>query len=248
MKDYRDVWIVLRIDGPAQGYTDYVSVKGVYNSQEEAQAAADRAAEVNPPFDTQYHILKKKQAISAHEHDADLGAADRIQGLSRSMLEAVRFPTAYQKWHSLLRELAQSVPSETRSRAFAPLAAYFAEQIVAQALHGRVNADPKSSVDVILDDGRTIDVKSVLLAHGAKRAPFITLQRSKAAFVALVVFTPELDLAAGFLLPMSAMEKYSRETVNRDDKIGVRVTPDLLASPGVRPLQLPITDLTPPIG
>jgi hypothetical protein len=246
MKNYRDVWIVLRIDGPALGYTDYISVKGVYGSQEEAQAAADRAAEVNPPYESQYHIFKKKQETSVTD-EIEHPSVDRIQGISRSTLESARVPMQNLQWHSHLKELARSFTADTKRRTFSPLLGYFAEQIVAAALQGSVNSNQESVGDVVLADGRTVEVKAIVL-DGGKKAPFVMIQPRGPEFVALVIFTPELDFASGFLLPASLMEQHARHSQNRDGKVGVRITPALLTAPGVRALQLPNALLNPPIG
>lgn len=241
MKDYRDVWVVLRIDGPAQGYTDYVSVKGVYGSQAEAQAAADHATEVNAPPETQYHIFKKKQLISEDDQLPSRNEGS-VQGLRRHLLEAWRAPITHPQWFSRLRELAASVPPEMRAQTFAPLARYLAEQLVAFAMHGRINSDPKSHIDLLLEDGRTVDVKAVVLSPDAKRAPFVMLQRPVTDLVALVLFAPDLDTASGFVMPGTLLLRYARGTSTRKNTIGVRVTPDLLDSPGVQRLALPNTE------
>jgi hypothetical protein len=57
-------------------------------------------------------------------------------------------------------------------------------------------------------------------------------------FLALVLFTPELDLASGFLLPRGLLKRYSRGRQNRDGKVGLRVTSDLFSSPEATPLRL----------
>ena len=48
MSEKKDVWVVMRFDGPAQEHTDFIAVKGVYDSEQAAQDAADRGRSVQP--------------------------------------------------------------------------------------------------------------------------------------------------------------------------------------------------------
>src|SRR5690242_11450312 len=116
-----NAWVVIRLEGEAIQLGDYVSIKGVYDSQEAADKAAAAAA---PGYARNVVVLTRRfaedgQIPTQREH--------RVQGLPTRSLETQKW---FPPWESLKHHL-QTRSTYDRSRASLPILGYLAEAMVA---------------------------------------------------------------------------------------------------------------------
>jgi hypothetical protein len=242
-----ETWVVVRFDGPAQEHSDYVSVKGVYDSHSEAQAAAERAASSHPRFEASYHIFRSRRLYPQRDvgdtpsHVRERPSSEaRVQGFSPSHLEKQTWYLLSFLSHEPLHSLLNAVPPEIRARAVQPLLAYYAQAAIARALSGVVASEETNEADIRLPDGRTVEVKVLFLDPHKNRSPMIELPSQLPDYLALVLVEPNLTLTSARLIPSEVLARYERpgSKTRESRRTNVRVTPDLMTAPGTSNIDL----------
>jgi hypothetical protein len=235
------VWVIVRFDWPAQEHSDYVAVKGVYDSREDAQAAADRAAANHPTHEASYHIIQSRRFISDSQAESEASSERQtVQGMGVDQLR--RYP-----WHMIdlpvntpLRSLAEQLPRDIRKRVLQPLIAYYAENAIARALGATWPRESETGPDLELADGTRVEVKTVFLDPEKSRAPFVQYRPHVADYLALVLVTPDFEFSTARLIPSEVLSHFERPgPTTREAKLGsLRITSDLMNAPGTSSIDL----------
>jgi hypothetical protein len=243
MSQKTDTWVVVRFDSPAQEHSDFVAVKGVYDSEADAQAAAGRAAgSQQHSGESSYHVFHSRRFTGGDEQGATRQAAQRlrIQGLPTDHLQQFEAYWRYLPDYELLRSAAERLPSDVRRRVLQPLLAYYAEAAIARALGAKVVGQSQADADLRLPDGRTVQVKTIFLDPEKARAPFVQFRPDRVDYLALVLVTPDLELTTARLIPSDVLTHFDRPGPRtRDSKLtNLRVTTDLMSAPGTSNIDL----------
>jgi hypothetical protein len=238
MTEKADAWVVLRFDGPLQESRELVAVKGVYDSKEEAEAAAERSAHLAPS--SAYEVVRSRRIVSGSP-DSERKPGGTLQTSLRNWLSQKDVTALAVPLRESLKALYKQVPPDVQRRAFEPLISYYVEEMVAKALNGVRSEQPPYGPDVVLPDGTRIDVKVRVLDANKNRAPFIQFRSQDVDALAIVLVTSMLDVASARLIPNPVLRHFERK-VNPSAARGltsVRITPELLNAPGTAALVLP---------
>jgi hypothetical protein len=246
MREKVDVWVVVRFDEPTPDQADFVAIKGVYDSFEEAIAASDRAAKESAQR-ARYTVVRSRRflaeggAATSHDrHQARWEKSLKMWQHTSQLLPGLMKPA--------LTELASQLPPEVSRRAFQPLLAYYAEALVGRALNATPVREPSIQGDVRLPNGDIVEVKSVLLEPDRRKAPVVQFRTDRTQQLALVLFSNDLKVIAARLIPSSVLSHFDRlGTHSRQGQFSnIRITPDLLDAPGTTAIELPpISDVSP---
>ena len=241
MTEKRDVWVVIRFDGPAQEHTDYVSIKGIFETQAEAQAAADRglAQLGDRQYEAQYHIVRSRHLSKGSLRANRPTKPSRVQGFAldafpKEELQHVRDAFA----GTPVPDTLERVPVGLGHILLRPLFVHFAESLVASAL-GAEPSRARQGPDLVWKKGQTIEVKTIFLDKQKEKSPFVQLANLESDWLAIVLIEPASMLVAARLFPASVLNHYKRLAPNARRKSGAfRLTSDFWKAPGARPLQL----------
>lgn len=241
MKEKVDVWVVLRFDGPGAEPNDSVAIKGVYDSVEEANTAADRAAH-EPAHRARYSVVRSRRfptegstAAVQERHQVRLEKSLKVWQETSRVLPGLMKPA--------IRELASLLPPEISKRAMQPLLSYYAEGLVARALNAVPVHGRGAEGDLRLPDGTTVEVKAVSLSPDRQKAPFVQFRSDHIQQLALVIFSKDLMSITARLIPAPVLSHFERlGSHSRQGQLSnIRITSDLLNAPGTSPIELPVS-------
>lgn len=234
-------WVVVRLDGPAQQHSDYVAIKGVYDSRDEAQAAADRASASHPAYEASYHIFQSRRLLSDSSTETQSPANRRVvQGLPIEQLRHLPWHMNDLPENATLRNLAEQLPRDVRRRVLQPLVAHYAEAAIARALGATAETDAKTGADLRLPDGTRVEVRTVFLDVERPRAPHVQFKPEAADYLALVLVTPDFEFSTARLIPAEVLSHFERPGPDtRTTKLAsLRITTDLMNAPGTSSIDL----------
>lgn len=240
-----DAWVVLRLDGDAIAFSDYVAVKGVYD-HEDAARLVQAELSTEGIGDSKYVVVRSRRYV---DENSSMTSTNRIQGFDIQSSEHTRTTPLLQEINAI-QNLLNRLPSQVRRRTILPLLSSLAEYAVAEALGASHIDDPRSGWNLELPDGKRIEVKTVLLDPEHKKSPSLQFQADKLfdAF-AVVVFRPDLTIETARMIPVDALELYSRPGgphLANQPLINVRVTQQLLNYPGSKNIEIvsPLSSLS----
>lgn len=243
-----DAWVVLRLDGDAIAFGDYVAVKGVYDHEDAARLVQTELS-TEGIEDSKYVVVRSRRYVDENSSMSSTNQLPRIQGFDIQSSEHIRTTPLIQEINAI-QNLLNRLPSQVRRRTILPLLSSLAEYTVAEALGASHIDDPRSGWDLELPDGRRIEVKTVLLDPERKKSPSLQFQADKLfdAF-AVVVFRPDLTIETARMIPVDALELYSRPGgphLANQPLINVRVTQQLLNYPGSKNIEIvsPLSSLS----
>lgn len=234
-----DAWVVVRLDGPVKDLSDYLSIKGVYDTQAAAEKAADASKIAGRADYARYQVLRTRRMV---DEDAQKGAQKReprIQGLPSKSLEAQTW-YAIQSWQDLQSVLGP-MPLSDRWKTAQPYLGFLSEALVARALHGViVSGKEPGGPDVLLPNGETVEVKTVRLDPEQHRTAIVEFRKDAFDFLALVLFQPDLSAASARLIPATVIRHFEQPSsqTRQGQRTMIRVTPDLLTAPGTLRIEL----------
>ena len=225
-----EVWVVVRVDPKGKTFPDYPSVKGVYDRESAAKEAAERSRSANP--DVNYLVVRSRAFLDkgSFAESSETSRKDQVQGFDPSHLPPpqlrVDLPDAISRFASEL----PSFQGTAKSRA--PLWASLVTLAVADATRGDVNALRTEGPDILLPDGRTIEVKTVVLDPSRNRAPSVRFRSLLFDILSLVLINNDLNEAAVYFLPREAVDFYARLSNDSPQHfLDLRITPQLLSWP-----------------
>jgi hypothetical protein len=234
-------WVVVRFEQPALEHTDYVSVKGVYDSPEEAYAAAERSAASRPPHETQYRVFTSRRFVSDRpERGTPEGAAQRFSDNAPDTERRWQWQSLSLLGGTALHDVIEALPSDVKRQVVQPLLAYYAEFAVARML-GAVEWPAKDDqTDIRLQDGTRVEVKLTFLNPRKPRAPLIQYRAGVVDMLALILVTADLQLVAARLIPRQVLSHFERSGPHTREGalMNIRVTPDLMYAPGTSRIDL----------
>jgi len=242
MSSKTTAWVVVRLDGPAQEHADYISIKGVYDSQSDAQKAADKLSKERPAYEASYLLIPTRRLVGESREDVQQPArADRVQGLSFDKVRQENWNAFRFLPRESLKGLVDELPSNVKRQVVEPLMNYYAHLAVARALHGRLeSANDRSIADIRLPDGSTVEVKVLFLDPKRERAPSIQLKSALPDYVALVIVRPDFELTTARLIPSEVIGRHERvgPSTREGRLVNLRITPDLMNAPGTSSIDL----------
>jgi hypothetical protein len=233
----RDSWVILRFEDVSVR-ADYVSVKGVYDSEAAAQSAFNRVATDSPT--AIYKLYRSRRFSDENAANNQIKPSPPlVQGFKLEGPPQVPIEKALAMVGEL-REVLGHAPERISRQAFLPVLYRLAEMAVANALGGRF-AEQNATWDINLEDGTRIEVKIALLDAEKRRAPVIQL-RDDCEFdkLALVLFRPDLSIEAAKLIPREGV-CLAAVPIGRQQSRSmsqVRVTSALLNFPGTEDIRL----------
>lgn len=238
MKNKTDTWVVLRFDGPSRDLEDHVAVKGVYDSELQAKSAVARLADGAATQDKYVVILSRRFT--------DAGAGAISSAANRAPVQGLVGDEVRWNWlwadpsrpHSL--EAAVSVlPDEVRRQVLRPLISYHAESTVARAL-GAHKPKPDEQGDLVLSNGKIVEVKVVFLDPHKAKSPFVQFRSSGVDYLVFVLVDPSFAIFSATLVPASVARVFERTSSGASESqvASLRITPDLLKAPGTSSIDL----------
>lgn len=213
----RPGFAIVRLDGNARPLKDFVSVKAVYDDQNEATLELARLS--SQSIDSEYVLLPTRL----------FGSDSAPIAAQPSPKTPVSLPVDELIQHALhtLRGLHSFTRGTRNQGPVMAVAAQVATLIAARLIGASPAADPRW--DLMADD-RKLEVKAII-TDPARRAP--TLHFSSLDFDELIIveFSPEFDPTAVYEIPGA----YVRQQIRGDSRNPVlRVTPECLRLIGRR--------------
>lgn len=174
-----DAWVVLRLDGDATAFSDYVAVKGVYDHEDAARLVL---AELSTEGieDSKYVIIRSRRYVDENYSVISINQLPkRIQGFNIQPSNEHTITTITIQEINAIRNLLNRLPSQVRRRTILPLLSSLVECMVAEALDASYVDEPRSGWDLEMSDGTRIEVKTVLLDSERKKSPSLQFRADK---------------------------------------------------------------------
>ena len=220
-----DAWVVLRFDDSAATLDDRIAVKGVYNSEREADSAVPNAVP-----GSRYKVVRSRHFFESNRpYVPKRNGLDRVQGLPLQLLDKpVEFMSSDAQFIAMQQLWSELPPDKHKS--LVPALSLLTEVSVAKAIGGAVMGD-RDAADLRLPNGELVEVRPILLDDGCKKSPYLQL-KDEGGFdwLALVLFDPDLQPVVARLIPTEAVKLYGRPVSG--SKVSLRVTQSLLEFPG----------------
>ena len=233
----KDAWAILRIDEMSIELADYISIKGVYDSEEAAHLAIPSALEKS-------HYLVVRTRHYCDELTTKNFAQSNpqfVQGIQLRSNGSYAAIDKFQEGFSAIQCLWQILPPQTRKQALFQSLNQLTEVALARALSASLNENPSLPWDLELSNGQRIVVKVVILEPEAKKSPNLQfpLERQFDFFV-IVIFTPDLQIEIARMIPVEAQDFYARSVnpLSKQSALNLRVTQALLDYPSSQTVNL----------
>jgi|LakMenE01Jun11ns_1017448.scaffolds.fasta_scaffold9498476_1 hypothetical protein len=239
----KDAWAILRIDEMSIELADYISIKGVYDSEEAAHLAIPSASEKSHYLvvRTRHYCDEIKTKNFTQSNHQSIQSIQSIQGIQLRSNGSYAAMGEFQEGFSAIQCLWQILPPQTRKQALLQSLNQLTEVAIARALSASLNGNPSLPWDLELSNGQRIAVKVVILEPEAKKSPNLQfpLERQFDFFV-IVVFTPDLQIEIAKMIPVEALDFYARSVnpLSKQSALNLRVTQALLDYPGSQTVNL----------
>jgi|GEM_PF-6118126 len=222
-----DAWVVVRLDKDIVGIQDYLAVKGVYDSECEAQSAIQNLSEEsNYLVIRSRHYLEDNKAVDTH--------SGTVQGFKIKSSRDTSNHDIYKQFHAI-QDLWNQLPPSNRQRTIFPLLSQLTEIAVAKVTGASILDHPSSTADLKLPNGELIEVKTIILDPNHKKSPNLQF-RAGLEFnnLAVVIFGSGLNIEIARMIPVEALRFHARPStqVGGRQMINIRVTQPFLEYPG----------------
>lgn len=232
MTEKTTAWAIVRTESTATDVIGRCAIKAVYDSEDLAVRELER---LRTESGSHYDLVRTRRIVSGSGSLPVDSSEKRIQGFPATANHSNGRPMEAAGLRHLLQMIVESLATGDRQRTVGPLLARIAENRVATALQARRAPGPQPEWDLEYGDGLKVEVKTILLDPALTKAPHVLLRHPwQFDKLALVVFWPDLNLHSGKLLPAAILDRFVRPGAsNRDQKVGLRVTEAMLASPEI---------------
>jgi hypothetical protein len=226
-----DAWVVVRLDKDIVGIKDYLAVKGVYDSEDEAQSAIPNLSE-----ESNYLVIRSRHYLEDNNTEIPKNNHhEKIQGFTvHSSNGNTGNHDIYKQFHAI-QELWNQLPPLNRQRTIFPLLSQLTELAVAKVTGASILDDPSSIADLKLPNGELIEVKTIILDPDHKKSPNLQF-RAGLEFnnLAVVIFGSDLNIEIARMVPVEALRFHARPSthVGGRQMINIRVTQPFLEYPG----------------
>jgi hypothetical protein len=227
-----DAWVVLRLDRDVVGINDYLAVKGVYDSEDDAQSAIQSLSE-----ESNYLVIRSRHYLEDNKtDDTKNNHSGKVQGLKvQSPSRNTSDHEIYKQFHAI-QGLWNQIPPLNRQRNIFPLLSELTELAVAKATGASILHDPSLLADLKLPNGELIEVKTIILDPDRRKSPNIQFRANlNFNYLAVVVFDPDLNIEIARMIPVEVVRLHARPASHVDGRqiqINLRVTQLFLDYPG----------------
>ncbi|TAE59389.1 MAG: hypothetical protein EAZ87_09695 [Nostocales cyanobacterium] len=224
-----DAWVVLRLDGDAVEFKDYIAVKGVYDTEDAAQSAIHSLSQ-----QSNYIVTRSRYYSEDQKSDITNNHLDKVQGLKiHSANGHTRNHGLYEKLN-VIRDFWNQFPQSNRREMIIPILSKFTELAIAQVMNASIIEDSSLGGDLKLPNGKIIEVKTIILDPERKKSPHLQFSaEANFDFLAIVIFDPDLNLETSRMIPVDALKIYANPvSQGSHQKINLRVTQPFLDYPG----------------
>ncbi|QYX32325.1 hypothetical protein [Sphaerospermopsis torques-reginae] len=228
-----DAWVVLRLDGDAVGFKDYIAVKGVYDSESAAQSAIPSLSPESNyiVIRSRHYSEDNKSEIITNNH------ADKVQGLKIHSANGGQTSNhgLYEKLN-VIRDFWNQLPTSNRREIIIPLLSQFTELAIAQVMNAAIIEDRSLWGDLKLPNGEIVEVKTILLDPERRKSPHLQFPaEANFDFLAIVIFDPDFNIETARMIPVDALKLYARPVSQRDRQMmNLRVIQPFLDYPGYK--------------
>jgi len=236
-----DAWAILRFEEEDFPSSDYVAIKGIYDTEEAAYLALKKvqANKENYVIERTRRFTEEDLAIQP-----SLPSAQRIQGLNISLSNEKNYHDhdSFSSELNNIRELWKKLPIKIARKTLLPLLNYVTKSTLAQMLGAEMIdeiSQPVQQYDLKLNTGEKIEVKIVILDPQNSRSPNLQFSENVSFdFLIIVVFRPDLTIAIAKMIPVNTLEFFARSLSNQKSLMNIRVTEYLLNHPSCQDINL----------
>ena len=236
-----DAWAILRFEEEDFPSSDYVSITGIYDTEEAAYLALKKV-QVNK----ENYVIQRTRRFTEEDLpiQPSLPSTQRIQGLDISLFNEKNYHNhdSFSSELNNIRELWKKLPIKIARKMLLPLLNYLTKSRLAQILGAEMIEEisqPVPQYDLKLNTGEKIEVKIVILDPQNSRSPNLQFPENVSFdFLVILVFRPALTIESAKMIPVSTLEFFARSLSNQKSLRNIRVTEYLLNHPSCQDINL----------
>jgi len=192
-----DAWAILRFEEEDFPSSDYVSITGIYDTEEAAYLALKKV-QVNK----ENYVIQRTRRFTEEDLpiQPSLPSTQRIQGLDISLFNEKNYHNhdSFSSELNNIRELWKKLPIKIARKMLLPLLNYLTKSRLAQILGAEMIEEisqPVPQYDLKLNTGEKIEVKIVILDPQNSRSPNLQFPENVSFdFLDILVFLPALTI------------------------------------------------------